>query len=249
MNHPDDDSLAAIALGETADASTAAHVATCATCASEVDALRSTLSLVHSGTPELIAPPSSVRTAVLAALDEDLAASPDDRPAPAGETAETAVADLADRRARRDRRLPLGWIAGAAAAGVLLGAVGTRALEPDRATPAETTVLASTSLDTLDAGTALGSAEAVRVGPELDIDVRTASLDPGDGYLEVWLINRDLKRMVSIGVLRPGESAQRFAIDESLIEQGYVIVDISREGFDTKPEHSGDSLARGTLAL
>ena len=65
----------------------------------------------------------------------------------------------------------------------------------------------------------------------------------------MWLINRDLARMVSVGVLRPGEGSQRFAIDQDLIDQGYVIVDISREGFDDKPEHSGDSLARGTLAL
>ncbi len=32
----------------------------------------------------------------------------------------------------------------------------------------------------------------------------TTTLDPGDGYLEVWLINRDGKRMVSVGVLDAG---------------------------------------------
>ena len=31
----------------------------------------------------------------------------------------------------------------------------------------------------------------------------TSALDAGDGYLEVWLINRDGKRMVSIGVSTP----------------------------------------------
>ena len=41
---------------------------------------------------------------------------------------------------------------------------------------------------------------------------------------------------------------QTFAIDRDLIDQGYVIVDISREGFDTAPQHSGDSVVRGTLA-
>lgn len=241
MNHPDDDTLAALALGETTDLDTATHVATCAACSSEVEELRATLQLVRAGAPDLVAPPPSVHAAVRAALDEDGAV-----PEP---EADVVVDDLAGRRAQRQRRLPLAWIAGAAAAGVVLGAVGSRALEGATDAPPPTTVLASVSLDTLDTGTALGSAEAVRVGPELDIDVRTASLDPGGGYLEVWLINRDLRRMVSIGVLRPGETTQRFAIDESLIDQGYVIVDISREGFDTKPEHSGDSLARGVLAL
>ena len=30
--------------------------------------------------------------------------------------------------------------------------------------------------------------------------VSTTPIDPGNGYLEVWLINKDLKRMVSVGV-------------------------------------------------
>ena len=54
--------------------------------------------------------------------------------------------------------------------------------------------------------------------------------------------------MVSVGVLRPGEADQSFAIPQELLDQGYVIVDISREGFDSAPEHSGDSVVRGTLS-
>jgi hypothetical protein len=64
----------------------------------------------------------------------------------------------------------------------------------------------------------------------------------------VWLINKDLERMVSVGVLEPGERDQSFAIPQELLDQGYVIVDISREGFDDAPQHSGDSVVRGTLA-
>lgn len=71
-------------------------------------------------------------------------------------------------------------------------------------------------------------------------------LDAGNGYLEVWLINADGKRMVSVGVLRPGESGT-FPVTQALIDQGYVIVDISKEQFDDKPAHSGDSLLRGQL--
>ena len=33
----------------------------------------------------------------------------------------------------------------------------------------------------------------------------------------------------------------------TLIDQGYVVVDISKEQFDDKPAHSGDSLLRGQL--
>ena len=36
---------------------------------------------------------------------------------------------------------------------------------------------------------------------------------------------------------------------QRLLDEGYVIVDVSREGFDESPEHSGDSVVRGTLPL
>ncbi len=107
--------------------------------------------------------------------------------------------------------------------------------------------MARTQLDTIDTDQVLGAARTVRVDGHLDLDVETPAIDAGQGYLEVWLINRDLTRMVSVGVLRPGDGSQRFAIDQALIDEGYVIVDISREGFDDRPEHSGDSVARGTL--
>jgi len=54
--------------------------------------------------------------------------------------------------------------------------------------------------------------------------------------------------MVSVGVLPNGSNAQEFPITSTLLEQGYVIVDISREPFDDRPQHSGDSLLRGTLS-
>ena len=37
--------------------------------------------------------------------------------------------------------------------------------------------------------------------------------------------------MVSVGVLAPGETGS-FPISQTLIDQGYVIVDISKEQFD-----------------
>jgi len=58
----------------------------------------------------------------------------------------------------------------------------------------------------------------------------------------------DGRRMASMGVLR-GRSPATFPISQALIDQGYTIVDISREGFDNKPQHSDESLARGTLGI
>lgn len=177
------------------------------------------------------------------------AATPEPMPTPMPQTDAPRPADeLSVRReGRRRRGIPLAWVAGAAAAGLVVGVAGARLLDGDDAASAPVTV-ASTTLDTLDTGQVKGTADVVRQDDRLDLAVRTDPIDPADGYLEVWLINEDLQRMVSIGVLRPDAPEQTFAIAQDLIDQGYVIVDISREGFDAAPQHSGDSVVRGTLA-
>ncbi len=54
--------------------------------------------------------------------------------------------------------------------------------------------------------------------------------------------------MVSVGVL--GSAGQdTFPVAQSVIDNGFVTVDISREAFDENLQHSGDSLVRGTLGI
>lgn len=159
---------------------------------------------------------------------------------------------LAERRAGRDegeprrrgRRLSVGWGAGLAAASLAIGLLAGRAIwQPD--TPVQP--VAQVALATLDTKQDEGKATVVRSADGLDLTVATSKpLDAGDGYLEVWLLNADGKRMVSVGVLAPGDKAS-FPISQTLIDEGYVIVDISREKFDGSPAHSGDSLLRGKL--
>ena len=139
-----------------------------------------------------------------------------------------------------------GWLIGAAAAGIAIGVAGAQLLP--RLTGSQPTLVAQTTLDTLDTKKPGGEATLTTSAGALELTLSLTPLDPGSGYLEVWLINTDLKRMVSIGVLPGGASQQVFPITASLIDQGYRIVDISREQFDNKPEHSGDSVLRGTLA-
>jgi hypothetical protein len=38
-------------------------------------------------------------------------------------------------------------------------------------------------------------------------------------------------------------------VSQQLIDEGYVIVDISREPFDDQPAHSGQTLVRGELSI
>ncbi len=250
--HPDD-ALVDLATGEVVSDAVHAHVAACPRCQEELVAMGAVAELVRMPAPELVQPPGEVWAAVLAEIDGGAVSDPTEAPGGSGTGArEVEVtptgAVVHDLEARRRRRVSPWWLVAAAAAGLVVGGAGVAVV--DRPAPGpRTVVLARASLDTLDTERALGQASAVEVGRQLDLDVSTPGLDPGRGYLEVWLINKDLKRMVSIGVLRPGEGTQRFPIDRALIDRGYVIVDISREGYDAHPEHSGNSLVRGTLQV
>lgn len=254
---------------DTSHAESRAHLATCAACADRVADLRRTLAVARSAyretgweapapdvwsriTDELDSPPTTdsrpapqttptpPRTPVSDAPPDDEQAAPADR-----------LTQLrSERRAREAARRPrrIGWTAGLAAAALVIGLLGGRVLWQE-STPQPTTV-AQVALDTLDTTSPqqLGEAAVVRTqnGYKLDIDT-SKPLQAGSGYLEVWLINRDGKRMVSVGVLRGGEGQVSFPIDQKLIDEGYVIVDISREQFDDNPAHSGDSIVRGKL--
>jgi hypothetical protein len=244
MFHPDEEALAALALGEDAGLTPGQldHVRSCAECSATVESVAHTVALVRTGsrTEPMVAPPPAVWSRVEAAIDA--AAVAPATVSPAARRLES-VPSAGPRRA--PRRVPLGWGAGLAAAGIAIGLLTGRALWQEPAAPAVTTI-ATARLDTLDTQQRLGDAALVRDAQGVDLRVATATLDPGDGYLEVWLINTDGKRMVSVGVLR-GDGPETFPVSQTLIDEGYVIVDISREGFDDRPEHSGDSVARGTL--
>ena len=83
------------------------------------------------------------------------------------------------------------------------------------------------------------------VGYSLVVEVPEGASHLG-GYVEVWLINVDGARMVSVGVFAAGTTA-RFHVSDALIEAGYLIVDLSNEEFDDEPRHSGDTIMRGEL--
>ncbi len=163
-----------------------------------------------------------------------------------------------EHRERESSRRPkrVGWAAGIAAAGLVVGLLTGRAVWDNPApssaatrTTTSATTISQVSLSTLDANDPqrMGEAAVVRTagGYQLSIDT-SKPIDAGNGYLEVWLINRDLKRMVSIGVLR-GSGVASFPISQKLIDEGYVVVDISRQKFIESNAHSGDSVMRGVL--
>lgn len=244
--HADEQLLAALAMGEgvdDVDESTRAHVASCDFCTSEVAALRETLELVlAAGAETFTAPPASVWAAVSAGLDADVEPVAE-RPADDDGLGLGVVHSLSERR-----RVPV-WLASTAAAAALAAgvAIGTQVVgDSDENAPA-IQVLGATELASLDeAPQARGAAEVRRHDDRVALHVEASDLDGPDGTREVWLINTDGSRMVSLGLLPAGEAGE-FDFPERLLEQGYRIVDISYEPDDGDPVHSGQSLARGTI--
>lgn len=252
MSHLDDEVLAGLALGEAPESSVAAHLAGCTPCQEAVSELRGVLTTArHASAVGLVAPPAGVWESVRAEVAQhDARVHPgatDARwvdPRPAGPR--RVARGPADMAIALPRRRLVGWLAAAAAAGAVAGAGGTWLFT--RGAPL-TEPVARAELTTLDTREVLGEADVFDTPRGVALAVRTQALDPRDGYLEVWLINRDLARMVSVGVLPADQTEQSFPIARRLLDEGYVVVDISREAFDDRPEHSGDSLVRGELAL
>ncbi|WP_406829773.1 anti-sigma factor [Pedococcus sp. KACC 23699] len=249
MSHPDEETLAGLAFGDPdVPAPDVDHVSTCPSCSATVAELRRVVAVVAASPTQLdlTSPPDGLLDRIEAQIDDDQQEAGRSVLHPAeGPRVAPAPHNSIEVAARR-RWMPAAWAGGAAAAGIAIGLLAGYAVWNEPAAPAAVEV-ANTRLDTLDTRQWQGTATLVRDHGHESLTVNTQRLDPGSGYLEVWLINRDGKRMVSLGVLR-ADGRSSFPVTQQLIDEGYVVVDISKEAFDDKPAHSGDSLLRGTLA-
>ena len=237
MSHVDPDQLAGLALDPTdGPADVREHAETCPECAGLVAAFTGVRR--RAGADALVPPPARLREQVLAEVR-----SSDAPPTPL---------TVSPRTAPR-RGVPL-WLAAVAAAlallaGVGLGRVGTGSEAPEAVEPPgdSGTVVAATALTARDSDAARGEARAEQTDDPFTIRVSASELGDQPGVHEVWLINVDGERMISIGLLASGDEGE-FAVPMDLIDQGYRIVDISVEPDDGDPTHSGVSIARGELA-
>jgi hypothetical protein len=237
MSHADPEQLAGLALDPTdGPADVREHVETCPECAGLVAAFTGVRR--RAGADGLVPPPAELRARVLAQVRS--------------EAPPVSLSDRAEPTPRR--RVPL-WLAGVAAALALLAGVGVGRLGtgtdeiPEAVNPPTDsgTVVAATPLTALDSDAERGEASAVQTDDTVTIKVSASELGDEPGVHEVWLINVDGKRMISIGLLASGDEGE-FAVPMDLIDEGYRIVDISVEPDDGDPTHSGVSIARGELA-
>ncbi|WP_158861854.1 anti-sigma factor [Leifsonia sp. AG29] len=243
MSHSDPDVIAMLALGET-DVSEADvdHVMTCPACRSELDRLtRVTRAVRENGEfeLELVDPPTRVWDRIREEVE-------------AGAVAPAPVVSLSDRvpaqRPRRPRRrLPRFTMLIAAAAVVLIaaGAALVLVLRPGA------TVEAHAALAGLPAWSSSNGSATMEREPDgttvLDVQLASPATASGSGHFrEVWLMNRELTKSISVGLLDGSEG--RFVMPPNISAADYPVVDVSQQPLDGNPAHSGDSIVRGTLA-
>ena len=91
-----------------------------------------------------------------------------------------------------------------------------------------------------------GNAEIIRRGSSyrLHIDLSNLPNEP-TSYVEVWLIDRQVKGMISLG---PFHGDGDYTIPSGVDPAKYPIVDVSIEPADGVPTHSGVSIVRGLAA-
>jgi Anti-sigma-K factor rskA len=242
--HCDPDVLALLALGESVGSvDEASHLASCAHCQSEVDQLRAVVAASRSveaaDRPE--APPARVWQKVA----DELSLSDGDALAQGGSVPRGGAPvplRVVGRRGPSWRLLAVTSVA-AGLIGVL-ATLGVVALFSD-GNPA-TPVVARASLAPLPEHSGSGTATVVGTGARRALDVDVSGLGPIDGYYEVWLLDANGKKLVSLGLLRGPHG--RFALPASVNISAYPLVDVSIEPADGNPAHSGNSVVRGRLA-
>lgn len=239
MRHIEAELLAGLALGEPDPLTDhqRRHLATCRECQAELTALRGIARTGREADPvAILVPGPDVLPRITAELAVELV------PTAVAPTS-TTISGIPRTRAPRRR----GLILLAATAGLILGIGGTLAF--DRVTRSDEQVLATTTLVALPGQSGSGRAEVVRAdGVErLRVEVDTAA--PGNEFRELWLINTDGQRMISLGVL-PASGRGSYALPglRSGALRDYAVVDVSLEPYDGDAAHSQDSVVRGTLA-
>ncbi|HET7414609.1 MAG TPA: anti-sigma factor [Arthrobacter sp.] len=265
MEHLDPTLLALAALGEELDEDGRRHLRACSQCAAEVtglsriaetarseDAIR-----LESPEPEvwervhqdlglsarLAADPLNFDAGRDSSADADPSAGTD-MAGPSGAVSTLGASRTGGgRRGAAAQRSPL-WLAAAAAAGILIGG-GTVWGISQQAQDRAREVLAETRLEPLPGYESSGKVTVTEGARGLRTLSVTAQEGQAPGYREVWLISEDLKQMYSLGVLAGEEGT--FAIPEGVALSQFPIIDISNEPTDGNPEHSGDSVLRGTL--
>jgi hypothetical protein len=247
QQHCDPEVLALRALGESAGTpEDDTHLQSCETCRAELESLSATVRSAKRTEP-LESPSPHVWGAIQSELGI-VPAEPEAGAAPQpGADPEPTPSPRPTRTEHRRRRVwPL--LVAAALAGVAAGVGGTvlaQRLESD----SDSDVVAATPLDPLPDWQAQGVAEVTREPDgkrELRVNLNVEESPTTErGFREVWLIDRQVSKLVSLGALAGNSGI--FVVPDGLDLADYPVVDVSFEPYDGQPAHSETSIARGIL--
>lgn len=182
------------------------------------------------------APSEAVWAAIAREAGGEIAASIPDKPRSA-EVDPDGAAPVVSLGERRSRGRTLALITLAAAAALLVAVPLTLALGGDAADR-------RAQLLALEGFQGTGSAELD--GRTLAVEVEGLDAPEGSFY-ELWLLDFDGEEVARLESLGRVDAPGSFSVPEDLDLDEFDVVDVSVEPDDGNPDHSGDSVLRGSL--
>lgn len=271
MGHLDAETLSLLALAENIDDPGALpHLRECDRCRADLAHLTTVVATGRALTEADY--PVAPGPQVWAGIEAELSAANPSAEAPHAEAKTTGHGTPPLARARdastspgedpsrgRPRRAAVLTSVAAAVLGLALGVAGTVAVEGGEdsaapgpeSSPAARVSAAPTSssgralLAALPGHSAEGSAQVLEAATGRQLQVTVDGLPDEGDFFEVWLLDENAERLVSLGVL-DGSSAT-LTLPPTIDLDDFPLVDISVEQLDGDPTHSADSVARGSL--
>ena len=134
----------------------------------------------------------------------------------------------------------------------MIAGVGVFAATRSDPTPTELAAAELRPYEGAQVGDAAGQVELIDDGDTLSlrVDMRDLPTPPPGTFYELWLIDPTTGEPVSVATMKDGSSdvATEIAVPAGTDPQRYDVVDVSVQEEGAGPEHSGNSVLRGTLS-